>query len=387
MPRYTCSKCGEIAAADANGLVWHLRNRHACMVGRMFSGPITCGQNGCMRTFRYSYALVRHIESIHGDPENDNGVPIMDGNDQPMGHVNPADNDVVPDEQPVLPVMNEDQVKKSVGVFVAKMKASSSTVQSTVDHVVTETSSLFSDVVGMLKSKTEEFLQHRNIGQDDDERNQLLEVFNQFQHPFAELETSYQQQQYFTRSGYYIKPREIPLGREYRSHNNPNAEHVCQDAQHSTFQYIPLNALLKVVLEGKGFMRAILENPVSNDGIMRDFHDGLFCREHIFFSDQRNIQLLLYTDECEITNPLGSKAGLHKIGVIYCTILNLPPRFRSSLCNCFLVSLFKAADVKKYGYGPILEPLVNDIQLLEQQGLSIATDQSKSALLKLQGII
>ena len=79
-------------------------------------------------------------------------------------------------------------------------------------------------------------------------------------------------------------------------------------------------------------------------------------------------------DECEIANPLGSKAGLHKIGVIYCTILNLPSRFRSSLCNCFLISLFNAGDVKTYGYGPILQPLVNDIQLLEQEGLSIVSD-------------
>ena len=121
-------------------------------------------------------------------------------------------------------------------------------------------------------------------------------------------------------------------------------------------------------------MRTILQNPLSNDDIMRDFHDGLFCREHGFFSDPRNIRLLLYVDECEIVNPLGSKAGLHKIGVIYCTILNLPPRFRSSLCNCFLISMFNAGDVKTYGYDPILQPLVNDIQSLEQDGLSIATD-------------
>ncbi len=87
-----------------------------------------------------------------------------------------------------------------------------------------------------------------------------------------------------------------------------------------------------------------------------------------------------YVDECEIANPLGSKAGLHKIGVIYCTILNLLPRFRSSFCNCFLVSLFHAGYVKTYGHNPILQPLLNDIQLLEQEGLYIATDAFKGTL-------
>ena len=74
MSHYKCSVCGSIVT-DAAGLIWHLRNRHACMVGRTFTYPITCGQDGCMRTFRYSYALVRHLESIH-HVENNSGDDI-----------------------------------------------------------------------------------------------------------------------------------------------------------------------------------------------------------------------------------------------------------------------------------------------------------------------
>lgn len=387
MPGYTCSKCGAIAAENATGLIWHLKNRHALLVGRMFTCPVTCGQDGCMRTFRYSYALVRHIQNTHdvaGD-ENDNDIPFVDddgggddgGDNDPVLHMDPAvhgDNPVVPDEQPLEHELDEQDVTKSAAIFVAKMKASSSTVQSAVDHVVTEASNLFSDVIGNLKRKTEVFLESKNIGEDDIDRKHLLQVFEQSQNPFTELETSHQQQQYFRQSGYFIKPCEISLGIEYHPRNNPNTGHVNQIAKQATFQYVPLPELLKAVLESKGFMTAILQNPSSNDDVMRDFHDGLFCKEHVFFSDSRNISLLLYVDECEIANPLGSKAGLHKIGVIYFTILNLPSRFRSSLCNCYLTSLFNAGDVKTYGYDPILQPLVNGIQLLEQEGLSIATD-------------
>ena len=97
--------------------------------------------------------------------------------------------------------------------------------------------------------------------------------------------------------------------------------HVDQVARHVTFQYIPLKQLLQHVLGSKGFTDAVMEYQPSHDGIMRDFHDGEFSRGHVFFSNSRNIALLLYTDDCEIVNPLGSKAGMHKIGVIYCTIL------------------------------------------------------------------
>ena len=117
-----------------------------------------------------------------------------------------------------------------------------------------------------------------------------------------------------------------------------------------------------------------MEYQPSHDGIMRDFHDGEFSRGHVFFSNSRNIALLLYTDDCEIVNPLGSKAGMHKIGVIYCTILNLPRKFRSSLCNCFLVALYNASDVKTYGFDSILQPLVENIQELERERIHISTD-------------
>ena len=128
MPRYTCSKCGAVAAENANGLVWHLKNRHALLVGRMFTCPITCGQNGCMRTFRYSYTLIRHIESTHdnADVENGNGIPMVGnngGDDDPIPHLNP----MVP-EKHVQQDLDDQDVRTSAATFVAKMKASSSTV-------------------------------------------------------------------------------------------------------------------------------------------------------------------------------------------------------------------------------------------------------------------
>ena len=358
---------------NANGLVWHLKNRHALLAGRMFTCPITCGQNGCMRTFRYSSALVKHISTVHGHVggNNDNGGLMDDMDDG---------DDFLPDADPVVPnheqfvdeELDEQDIRMAAAVFVAKMKASSSTVLSTVDNIVTETSGMFSEVIGKLKFQTKRFLQSKNIEEDD--ANNLLTLFDQCQNPFSQLETSHQQQKYFLQTGCFVKPREIPFAVAYHPRNNPNTCHVQQVARPVTFQYVPLHDLLKPVLESKGFMRTIFESSASNDGIMRDFQDGLFCREHAFFSNLRNIRLLLYVDECEIANPLGSKAGLHKIGVIYCTILNMPPKFRSSLCNCFLVSLYNAGDVKIYGYGPILQPLVNDIQLLEREGLYVDTD-------------
>ncbi|XP_033112600.1 uncharacterized protein LOC117113392, partial [Anneissia japonica] len=102
--------------------------------------------------------------------------------------------------------------------------------------------------------------------------------------------------------------------------------------------------------------------------------DGEFCRGDNLFSNPLNIQLLIYIDECEVVNPLGSKAGLHKICVVYCTILNIPPKYRSTLANCFLVAMFNARDVKTYGYDDVMLPLVNDLIELETVGVYINSD-------------
>ena len=144
MPGYTCFKCGAIVSMNANGLVWHLKNRHALLSGRMFTCPITCGQNGCMRTFRYSSALVKHISTVHGHVggNNDNGGLMDDMDDG---------DDFLPDADPVVPnheqfvdeELDEQDIRMAAAVFVAKMKASSSTVLSTVDNIVTETSVMF----------------------------------------------------------------------------------------------------------------------------------------------------------------------------------------------------------------------------------------------------
>ena len=52
----------------------------------------------------------------------------------------------------------------------------------------------------------------------------------------------------------------------------------------------------------------------------------------------------------------------------------MPPKFRSSLSNHYLVALYNAGDVKTYGFDPILQPLVDDIKDLEKNGLHITTD-------------
>jgi len=49
--------------------------------------------------------------------------------------------------------------------------------------------------------------------------------------------------------------------------------------------------------------------------------------------------LFLYYDDFETNNPLGSAAGIYKVGALYCSIAILPSQYSSLLENIFLVQL------------------------------------------------
>ncbi len=84
------------------------------------------------------------------------------------------------------------------------------------------------------------------------------------------------------------------------------------------------------------------------------------------------MQIQVYYDDFETSDPLGSKQGIHKLGCLYFTLRNLPPRLNSSRMNIHLISLFHSQDAKKYGIDQILTPFVEDVKVLESNGMKVS---------------
>ena len=62
----------------------------------------------------------------------------------------------------------------------------------------------------------------------------------------------------------------------------------------------------------------------STDNIKRDYCDGSFYKNHPLFSkDKAALQIIVYYDDIEVANPLGSRAGNHKLGTCNYNILNV----------------------------------------------------------------
>lgn len=55
-----------------------------------------------------------------------------------------------------------------------------------------------------------------------------------------------------------------------------------------------------------------------SDNIMEDYCDSVKFKTHPLFSSNRQaLQIILFFDECELCNPLGSFRKKHKLGEIY----------------------------------------------------------------------
>ena len=133
--------------------------------------------------------------------------------------------------------------------------------------------------------------------------------------------------------------------------------------------------------------QALLSNPSvrqkvscshhSTDGVLRDFCDGNFIKAHpVFKTHPDALQFILFYDDIELANPLGAKAGIHKLGAsyivafmhphmanltiffkfrcFYYVVGNLRPVFRSNLQSIQLVAIAKSADIKQYGCDTLL---------------------------------
>ena len=114
---------------------------------------------------------------------------------------------------------------------------------------------------------------------------------------------------------------------------------------------------------------------IRNDGVIEDFCDGQLFKQHALFSqDPFALQIIAYYDELELCNPLGTHVKQHKLGIVFFTLGNIHPKFRSSLRAINLALCAAVPVIEKYGIDQILQPFLQDLTILATQGISITHD-------------
>ena len=184
------------------------------------------------------------------------------------------------------------------------------------------------------------------------------------------LRSDYLRKKYFQREFKYVAPNEIVLEEKESTHSTHKKKKEC-------FHYVPIQETLKVMCEDKSMKNHMLRLPMEKErGVFEDVHDGRVFKRNAFFTENPNsLQIILFQDACEISNPLGAAKKKHKILAVYFTLGNLDPRCRSIIDPMQLVLLCKESYLKKYGHDQIFGPLIKDIQALEQSGITLESGE------------
>ena len=109
--------------------------------------------------------------------------------------------------------------------------------------------------------------------------------------------------------------------------------------------------------------------------IIRSFRDGsVFSDNELFSVNPNALQINIYSDEFQCSNPLKPKSQ-YKVNGFYFTLGNFPRQERSCLKTINLLALCAGELIKKYGYANILKPALDDLKKLETHGVKIITNE------------
>ncbi|XP_074114037.1 uncharacterized protein LOC141537101 [Cotesia typhae] len=123
------------------------------------------------------------------------------------------------------------------------------------------------------------------------------------------------------------------------------------------------------------YVRENVNNPIVHEnGVYRTVLDGKFYRENGFFcNNPKALAVVLYYDDLGVANPLASSSRTQKLSMFYWTLANIIPELRSSNNAIQLLAIVKTSYLKEAGaLQKILEPFINDIKILQAQGIDIS---------------
>ena len=136
-------------------------------------------------------------------------------------------------------------------------------------------------------------------------------------------------------------------------------------------QYIPIIETLRVELRDDIILNEIKTPKIFDNQGYRDYHDDGHVYKTHFKTDKPAIDIILYRDDLEIVNPIGTARIKHKVAATYFSIGNLSPAFRSRVVSMYLVSLCKTNDLKaiKDQNDAVGRAIMEDLCALESNGI------------------
>ena len=167
---------------------------------------------------------------------------------------------------------------------------------------------------------------------------------------FHGLETEHQRLKFLRTQG-LILPNTYTLGQIETA--NPDGGKMLSDA---TAEYV---SIIDTLLPYHQRQSALSQ---SRPGIVQSYSDTESFKDSEYYQQHpAALTLILYHDDIEVGNALGSRAGVHKLTMFYVAVEGFTD---GKLSSIHLSIVCHASDLERFGYGPIMRPLIADLEML-----------------------
>ncbi|KAK9736438.1 hypothetical protein QE152_g12518 [Popillia japonica] len=265
--------------------------------------------------------------------------------------------------------------------FVSKLYTHYSLSRNIIQMLIDDITVILKDISSLLDAKLS-FINGDDIATNITDFQNMLALL---QKPFQKLDSEYLRFKYYEESGSLIKPVTFVVGEQCVGVDTNDG--AILDVKKCTASFIPPSLTLQKFLELPNVYDKIVEYVESlnnKDIICNIVQSQLWKYILVEYPNKMVLPLCFYYDDFEINNPLGTHAGISKLGAVYFSIACLPPQYISQLDNIFLVQLHLATHHNKFGNASVFKLLLQDLKLLENEGTTITTKQGNKKMVMLQ---
>lgn len=382
-----------------------------------------CGEDGCLRRYCSALSFKKHLLKFHTSQMQSIDYSQTDSPGLSVPHyfdenlvssvlpVNSQSTDCsqsesagpsVPPDFDENPVFSVPQVNSLDGELAKQSQSDSiqNLVTGQMSHFV---SSLYADpkiprnivqtvissLQNYLSSSTDVLLQQfQAVIPVDEKTRHIHEIVEQSLvsnlSALNEFRSEYSRLQYFKKIGTYADPSEVVIGKRLENKRSKTGTLSLIPVKCS-LQIFPITFILSNFFSIKNVLKDTLSyinslkstpNPVTN------VIQGSVWQRNLTMDVENEITLpiIVYFDDFEVGNPLGSHAGVHKLGAVYVSLPCLPPHYVSLLQNIFLLALFHSSDRVEFGNGIIFQKVIEQLNYLRVTGIAIKSIEFEGAI-------
>jgi hypothetical protein len=348
-------------------------------------GFFRCKEDNCNSSFNSFDSFIRHISSLHHRVfiEEQEVSSVSDENAEPdtINHQNEDErmhnscevtysNELSNDE------MCFENAKLEINKIILELRCKTSLPESTVCFFIDIMLKIAMILSSFIHLQFSLMLTALNLDKNKPEVRTFLNSLD-FALLFKHTDTFAKQLKHNLSHLEYIAPQErpwTPWGQRVDTVNKRNESTT--KVKTETFQYFPFTQTLKSIVKFTNVRQIIKkESESSSPGVYKSYLDGTDYLKNAFLQEHKNVlRINLYFDDIDVVNPIGSQSAVYKIACFYFTIQNAG-YLNSQLDNIFILALCYTTDLKKYGFGPILAPFIEEMNLLQsQQGILVQTN-------------